>query len=65
MVPPSKRAAKLAEAATLPKALITDIDVNWLQVRGDGALVERLGRSRGSGWLACLAWLACLVGLVG
>lgn len=32
LVPPSKRAAALAEARTLPKALLTDIDVNWLQV---------------------------------
>jgi 3'-phosphoadenosine 5'-phosphosulfate synthase len=36
MVPPSKRDARLAEAATLPKALLTDIDVNWLQVVGEG-----------------------------
>eukprot|EP00620_Florenciella_sp_RCC1587_P021806 CAMPEP_0182556594 /NCGR_PEP_ID=MMETSP1324-20130603/806_1 /TAXON_ID=236786 /ORGANISM="Florenciella sp., Strain RCC1587" /LENGTH=1013 /DNA_ID=CAMNT_0024768507 /DNA_START=30 /DNA_END=3071 /DNA_ORIENTATION=- len=36
MVKPSEHAKKLAEAATLPKALITDIDVNWLQVIGEG-----------------------------
>jgi len=36
MVAPSKRAALLAEAATLPKVLLTDIDVNWLQVIGEG-----------------------------
>eukprot|EP00613_Pedinella_sp_CCMP2098_P052995 CAMPEP_0171891258 /NCGR_PEP_ID=MMETSP0992-20121227/44637_1 /TAXON_ID=483369 /ORGANISM="non described non described, Strain CCMP2098" /LENGTH=193 /DNA_ID=CAMNT_0012518569 /DNA_START=36 /DNA_END=614 /DNA_ORIENTATION=+ len=35
-VPLSKRSAKLAEAETLPKALLTDIDVNWLQVIGEG-----------------------------
>jgi len=35
-VPKSKRSARLDEAATLPKALLTDIDVNWLQVIGEG-----------------------------
>jgi hypothetical protein len=34
MVPASKRSAKLDEAKGLPKALLTDIDVNWLQVMG-------------------------------
>ena len=44
MVPPSKRAAKLAEAAKLPKALLTDIDVNWLQVRGRRSMRWSRGR---------------------
>jgi len=35
-VPPEQRAAKIAEAETLPKVLITDVDLNWLQVIGEG-----------------------------
>lgn len=31
-----KLAAKVKEAETLPKALLTDIDLNWLQVIGEG-----------------------------
>lgn len=32
VVPPSKLKQRLEEAKTLPKALLNDIDVNWLQV---------------------------------
>lgn len=32
LVPASKSKERMAEALTLPKALLTDIDVNWLQV---------------------------------
>ena len=35
IVPPDALPAKLAEAATLPKVPLTDIDVNWLQVIGE------------------------------
>lgn len=35
-VPKEQRAAKMAEAATLPKVRITDIDLNWLQTIGEG-----------------------------
>jgi 3'-phosphoadenosine 5'-phosphosulfate synthase len=35
-VPSSQVAAKKAEAEKLPKALLTDIDVNWLQTIGEG-----------------------------
>jgi 3'-phosphoadenosine 5'-phosphosulfate synthase len=35
-VPPELREARIAEAATLPKVLITDIDLNWLQTIGEG-----------------------------
>eukprot|EP01033_Poteriospumella_lacustris_P002066 gene2066-1505_t len=35
-VPSHMVAAKKTEAATLPKALLTDIDVNWLQTIGEG-----------------------------
>ena len=35
-VPNEERAAKSAEAETLPKVLLTDIDVNWLQTIGEG-----------------------------
>jgi hypothetical protein len=31
-IPPSKVKERLEEAQKLPKALLTDIDVNWLQV---------------------------------
>ena len=33
---PTKKAALLAEAETLPKALLGDIEINWLQVIGEG-----------------------------
>ena len=36
IVPSDELPAKLAEAATLPKVPLTDIDVNWLQVVGEG-----------------------------
>lgn len=32
VIPQSKLKERLEEAKTLPKALLTDIDVNWLQV---------------------------------
>mmetsp|Transcript_11924 Transcript_11924/g.24328 ORF Transcript_11924/g.24328 Transcript_11924/m.24328 type:complete len:1101 (-) Transcript_11924:370-3672(-) len=35
-VPADQREAKMAEAETLPKVLITDLDLNWLQVIGEG-----------------------------
>ncbi|KAL7468904.1 hypothetical protein ACHAXS_010097 [Conticribra weissflogii] len=35
-VPADQRDAKMAEAETLPKVLITDLDLNWLQVIGEG-----------------------------
>ena len=35
-VPPSQVHARTAEAATLPKVLLTDIDVNWLQTIAEG-----------------------------
>mmetsp|Transcript_18511 Transcript_18511/g.26054 ORF Transcript_18511/g.26054 Transcript_18511/m.26054 type:complete len:1092 (+) Transcript_18511:37-3312(+) len=35
-VPSSQKSAKVAEAASLPKVRITDIDLNWLQVIGEG-----------------------------
>ena len=36
LVPASKVSALRAEAETLPKALLTDIDVNWLQTVAEG-----------------------------
>ena len=36
MSDPTKKAALLAEAETLPKALLGDIEINWLQVIGEG-----------------------------
>jgi len=35
-VPAHLKAQRVAEAETLPKVLITDIDLNWLQVIGEG-----------------------------
>eukprot|EP00547_Thalassionema_nitzschioides_P003051 CAMPEP_0194207818 /NCGR_PEP_ID=MMETSP0156-20130528/6458_1 /TAXON_ID=33649 /ORGANISM="Thalassionema nitzschioides, Strain L26-B" /LENGTH=1152 /DNA_ID=CAMNT_0038934675 /DNA_START=73 /DNA_END=3531 /DNA_ORIENTATION=+ len=35
-VPPELQAERRAEAATLPKVLLTDIDLNWLQTIGEG-----------------------------
>ncbi len=35
-VPAEQRASKLLEAESLPKALLTDIDLNWLQTIGEG-----------------------------
>jgi 3'-phosphoadenosine 5'-phosphosulfate synthase len=35
-VPAHLKEERMQEAATLPKALITDIDLNWLQVIGEG-----------------------------
>ncbi|CAM9856248.1 unnamed protein product, partial [Phaeothamnion confervicola] len=35
-VPASLRAQRRAEAETLPKVLLTDIDLNWLQTVGEG-----------------------------
>lgn len=36
LVPAHQQQAKLKEAMTLPKALLTDIDVNWLQTIAEG-----------------------------
>ena len=36
IVPADQLPAKLAEAATLPKVPLTDYDINWLQVIGEG-----------------------------
>ena len=36
IVPPEQLPLKLAEAATLPKVPLTDYDINWLQVIGEG-----------------------------
>jgi 3'-phosphoadenosine 5'-phosphosulfate synthase len=36
VVPPGQAAAKLAEAQKLPRALLNDVDVNWLQTIAEG-----------------------------
>jgi 3'-phosphoadenosine 5'-phosphosulfate synthase len=36
LVPGDKIAQRTIEASTLPKALLTDIDVNWLQTVAEG-----------------------------
>ena len=35
-VPAHLKAARVKEAASLPKVLLTDVDLNWLQVVGEG-----------------------------
>jgi 3'-phosphoadenosine 5'-phosphosulfate synthase len=35
-VPEHLRAARVEEAMTLPKVLVTDLDLNWLQTVGEG-----------------------------
>jgi len=36
VIPANQVKAKTAEAATLPKVLLTDIDINWMQTVGEG-----------------------------
>ena len=36
LVPEAEKAAKLAEAATLPPVLLRDVDLHWLQVLAEG-----------------------------
>lgn len=60
-VPASQKAAKTAEAATLPKVLLTDIDVNWLQTVGEGWAAPLKGFMREGTLLQTLHFNSMLV----
>ena len=59
--PRSEKAALTAFAETLPKVLITDIDLNWLQVRGLPRLIV-LCPSPYCGVLMLCVRVLCLAG---
>jgi hypothetical protein len=64
IVPANQLAAKQAEAETLPKVPLTDVDVNWLQVRTG----DTKGRGEGGGGVHekrvfMCAWLIGWVGV--
>ena len=54
-------AAKTAEAATLPQVPLTDIDVNWLQVIGEGWAAPLKGFMREGTLVQCLHFNSMLV----
>lgn len=60
-VPASERAAKFAEAETLPKVRITDMDLNWLQVIGEGWAAPLTGFMREGTLLQVLHFNSILV----
>jgi 3'-phosphoadenosine 5'-phosphosulfate synthase len=55
------RAQRIAEAATLPKVLITDIDLNWLQTIGEGWAAPLTGFMREGTLLETLHFNSLLV----
>ena len=59
--PADARAAKLAEAAKAPKALLTDIDVNWLQVIAEGWAAPLTGFMREGPLLQALHFNSLLI----
>ena len=61
LVPEADRAAKVAEAATLPKALLTDIDVNWLQTIAEGWAAPLKGFMREGALLQTIHFNSILV----
>ena len=60
-VPVDQRSAKQAEAETLPKALLTDIDVNWLQTIGEGWAAPLKGFMREGALLQTMHFNSILV----
>jgi 3'-phosphoadenosine 5'-phosphosulfate synthase len=60
-VPADQREAKTKEAETLPKALITDIDLNWLQTIGEGWAAPLQGFMREGTLLETLHFNSVLV----
>lgn len=54
VVPESQRAAKLAEAASLPSVTVSDIDMQWLHVLSEGWASPLKGFMRESEYLQCL-----------
>eukprot|EP00981_Chlorochromonas_danica_P001319 scaffold284_cov247-Ochromonas_danica.AAC.5 len=61
LVPKHQVASKTAEAATLPKALLTDIDVNWLQTIAEGWAAPLKGFMREGALLQTLHFNSILV----
>merc|ERR1719310_950380 len=61
IVPAEQLPAKLAEAATLPMVPLTDIDVNWLQVVGEGWAAPLKGFMREGTLVQCLHFNSMLV----
>jgi 3'-phosphoadenosine 5'-phosphosulfate synthase len=61
LVPKSQVAAKTAEAGTLPKALLTDIDVNWLQTIAEGWAAPLKGFMREGALLQTIHFNSMLV----
>lgn len=61
MVPPSQVKAKKAEAETLPKALLTDIDVNWMQTIAEGWAAPLRGFMREGALLQTIHFNSLLV----
>lgn len=61
LVPKHLVASKTAEAATLPKALLTDIDVNWLQTIAEGWAAPLKGFMREGTLLQTLHFNSILV----
>jgi 3'-phosphoadenosine 5'-phosphosulfate synthase len=60
-VPASQVKAKTAEALTLPKVLLTDIDVNWLQTIGEGWAAPLKGFMREGALLQTMHFNSILV----
>eukprot|EP00903_Cladosiphon_okamuranus_P011445 g10782.t1 len=60
-VDPSEKAALTAFAETLPKVLITDIDLNWLQVIGEGWASPLKGFMREGALLQTIHFASLLV----
>jgi 3'-phosphoadenosine 5'-phosphosulfate synthase len=60
-VPEHLRKERTAEAATLPKVLITDIDLNWLQTIGEGWAAPLTGFMREGTLLETLHFNSLLV----
>ena len=61
IVPADQLAAKQAEAATLPQVPLTDLDVNWLQVIGEGWAAPLKGFMREGTLVQCLHFNSMLV----
>jgi len=60
-VPSHLRAERTAEAETLPKVLITDVDLNWLQVVGEGWAAPLRGFMREGALLETIHFNSMLV----
>jgi 3'-phosphoadenosine 5'-phosphosulfate synthase len=61
LVPASQVRAKTAEAATLPKVLLTDIDVNWMQTIAEGWAAPLKGFMREGALLQTMHFNSILV----